>query len=207
MTIEYLLTSLIVILLPGTGVIYTLALGLGRGLGGSIWAALGCTLGIVPHMAASILGLAALLHASALAFDIVRYAGVAWLLYMAWGMWQGAGAGAGAMQVAANTTPASNARIVRDGFLINILNPKLSLFFLAFLPQFVTPGIIGAPLHMAILGLIFMGMTFIVFVLYGGFAAALRRHIVTRPAVMRWIGRGFAGAFALLGAKLALARI
>ncbi|MDP2698759.1 LysE family translocator [Thalassospira sp.] len=202
-TIEYLLTSLIVILLPGTGVIYTLALGLGRGLGGSIWAALGCTLGILPHMAASILGLAALLHTSAMAFEMVRYAGVAWLLYMAWGMWRGTGA----MQITANTTPASNARIVRDGFLINILNPKLSLFFLAFLPQFVMPGSPDTPLHMTVLALIFMAMTFVVFIIYGGFAAAVRHHIVTRPALMRWIGRGFAGAFALLGAKLALARI
>ncbi|HBN51114.1 MAG TPA: LysE family translocator, partial [Thalassospira sp.] len=128
---DYLLTSLIVVLLPGTGVIYTLAIGLGRGMRASIFAAFGCTLGILPAMGASILGLAALLHTSALAFEILRYLGVAWLLYMAWGMWRGTGA----MKVTAKSDPVNATKIIRDGILLNALNPKLSLFFLAFLPQ------------------------------------------------------------------------
>ncbi|WP_430475719.1 LysE family translocator [Thalassospira lucentensis] len=201
-TFDYLLTSLIVVALPGTGVIYTLAIGLGRGRKASIWAALGCTLGIVPHMAASILGLSALLHTSAIAFEAVRYLGVAWLLYMAWGMWHGTGA----MKVTANGTPTGILKTLRDGILLNLLNPKLSLFFLAFLPQFVSANPPDTTGEMTVLGLIFMGMTFGVFAVYGCFAAALRHRIIERPNVMRWLGKGFAGAFIAMGAKLALTK-
>ncbi|HBS21676.1 MULTISPECIES: LysE family translocator [Thalassospira] len=197
---DYLLTSLIVVLLPGTGVIYTLAIGLGRGMRASIWAAFGCTLGILPAMGASILGLAALLHTSALAFEILRYLGVAWLLYMAWGMWRGTGA----MKVTAKSDPVNAAKIIRDGILLNALNPKLSLFFLAFLPQFVTPDASGTTAQMILLGLIFMAITFSVFILYGFFASTLRRHVIERPRIMNWLGKSFAGVFVLLGAKLAL---
>lgn len=199
-SLDFLITSLIIVALPGTGVIYTLALGLGRGIKASIWAALGCTLGIVPHMAASILGLAALLHASAVAFEIVRYLGVAWLLYMAWGMWHGTGA----MKVTANETTTGVLKIIRDGILLNLLNPKLSVFFLAFLPQFVSANMPDTTGDMTLLGLIFMAMTFGVFGVYGGFAGALRSHIIERPKVMAWMGKGFAGAFVLMGAKLVL---
>ncbi|MBX2831756.1 MAG: LysE family translocator [Rhodospirillales bacterium] len=195
---EYLLTSLIVVVLPGTGVIYTLALGLGCGRNASIWAALGCTFGIIPHMAISILGLSTLIHASTVAFEAVRYLGVTWLAYMAWGMWHGTGA----MKVTANSSPTGILKIVRDGILLNLLNPKLSVFFLAFLPQFVSANTPDTTGEMAILGLIFMAMTFGVFVVYGCFAAALRHHIIERPNVMRWLGKGFAAAFIAMGAKL-----
>jgi len=195
---EYLLTSLIVVALPGTGVIYTLALGLGRGAKASVWAALGCTFGIIPHMAISILGLSTLIHASAVAFEVLLYLGVIWLAYMAWGMWHGTGA----MKVTANNDPTGIVKILRDGILLNLLNPKLSVFFLAFLPQFVRANTPNTPLEMTILGLIFMAMTFGVFVLYGCFAAALRHHIIERPNVMRWLGKGFAAAFIAMGAKL-----
>ncbi|WP_417830444.1 LysE family translocator [Thalassospira sp.] len=197
-SLDFLITSLIIVALPGTGVIYTLALGLGRGMKASIWAALGCTLGIVPHMAASILGLAALLHASAVAFEIVRYLGVAWLLYMAWGMWRGTGA----MKVTANETTTGILKIILDGILLNLLNPKLSVFFLAFLPQFVSANMPDTTGEMTILGLIFMAMTFTVFAVYGCFAGAFRHHIIERPKVMAWLGKGFAGAFIAVGAKL-----
>ncbi|AJD52413.1 Threonine/homoserine/homoserine lactone efflux protein [Thalassospira xiamenensis M-5 = DSM 17429] len=198
---DYLLTSLIVVLLPGTGVIYTLAIGLGRGMRASIWAAFGCTLGILPAMGASILGLAALLHTSALAFETLRYLGVAWLLYMAWGMWRGTGA----MKVTAKSDPVHATKIIRDAILLNALNPKLSLFFLAFLPQFVTPDTAGTTAQMILLGLIFMAITFAVFIVYGFFASTLRRHVIERPRIMNWLGKSFAGVFVLLGAKLMVA--
>ncbi|UKV12707.1 LysE family translocator [Thalassospiraceae bacterium SW-3-3] len=196
---EYLLTSLVVVLLPGTGVIYTLAIGLGRGMRASIWAAFGCTLGILPAMWASILGLAALLHTSALAFETLRYLGVAWLLYMAWGMWRGTGA----MKVTAKSDPVNAAKIIRDGILLNALNPKLSLFFLAFLPQFITPNAGGTTAQMTLLGLTFMALTFAVFIVYGLFASALRSHVIERPRIMNWLGKSFAGVFVFLGIKLA----
>ena len=200
MTPEYLLTSIIVILLPGTGVLYTLAIGLGKGWRASVWAALGCTLGIVPHIAASIAGLAALLHASALAFQIVKYLGVAYLFYMAWGVLRDGGA----LQVSERSAPISAARIVANGFLLNILNPKLSLFFLAFLPQFVPADTPDATSYMLGLAVTFMVLTFIVFVGYGAFASAARRYVISRPRVMLWLRRGFAGAFGALGLRLAL---
>ena len=201
MTLEYLATSIIVILLPGTGVLYTLAFGLGKGWRGSVLAALGCTLGILPHIAASVAGLAALLHTSALAFQLVKYLGVAYLLYMAWEVLRAGGA----LQVSGRTDTVSPVRIMRDGFLLNILNPKLSLFFLAFLPQFVPASAANATAYMLGLAGIFMALTFVVFVGYGACAAATRRYVVTRPNVMRWLRRGFAGTFAALGLRLALA--
>ena len=201
MTIEFLLTSLIVIVSPGTGVLYTLAAGLSRGARASIVAAFGCTLGIVPHMAAAILGLAALLHASALAFQTFKYLGVAYLLYMAWNALQERGA----LRVERSIGARSALKVTIAAILINILNPKLSIFFFAFLPQFVT-GDEPRPLaHMAVLSAVFMALTFVVFVGYGLFAAAIRDHVISRPQVLAWMRRTFAAAFVALGVKLALA--
>lgn len=198
---EFLLTSIIVILLPGTGVLYTLAIGLGRGMRPSIFAAFGCTLGIVPHAFASIVGLAAILHASALAFQIVKSLGVAYLFYMAWSTLREGGA----LSISENQTRGSSARIVRNGVLLNVLNPKLSLFFLAFLPQFVPVGTVNATATLIGLALMFMLLTFIVFVGYGACASLARDYVVSRPTVLTWLRRSFAGAFALLGLRLALA--
>jgi len=200
MSLEFLLTSLVVVLLPGTGVIYTLAIGLGRGFKASIAAAFGCTFGIVPAAIASIIGLAALLHTSALAFQIIKILGLLYLFYMAWSIVRDGGA----MDVSEDKTTKSYAKIALTGTLINVLNPKLSLFFLAFLPQFVSANSENATTELVILALIFMAMTFIVFVAYGALAAAARDYVITRPNVMNWIKRSFAGAFGFLGLRLAL---
>ena len=200
MSLEFLITSLIVVVSPGIGVVYTVATGLGRGPRASIIAAFACTLGIVPHIAAAVLGLAALLHTSALAFQLLKYAGVAYLLFMAWQALRERGA----LQVEPQVGARSAAQIVITGILINILNPKLSLFFLAFLPQFVSAQEESPLARMLTLSAVFMLMTFAVFVLYGLAAAAVRDHVVSRPQVMVWMRRAFAGAFAALGAKLAL---
>jgi len=200
-TPDYLLTSMIVILIPGTGVLYTLAYGLSKGWRASVLAAFGCTLGILPHVGASVVGLAALLHASALAFQIVKYLGVAYLFYMAWGMWRAGGP----MQISDRAAPVSAGKIIVNGVLINTLNPKLSLFFLAFLPQFVPSTILNPTSFMLGLAGVFMGLTFIVFVLYGGFASLTRRYVISKPTVMVWLRRGFAATFGALGVRLALA--
>ena len=200
MSVEFLITSLIVVASPGTGVIYTLAAGLSRGARASIVEAFGCTLGIMPHIAAAILGLAALLHTSALAFQIFKYLGVAYLLYMAWNTLQEHGT----LRVEKQTAVRTHRQIVVEAVLINILNPKLSIFFLAFLPQFVNASEAQPLLRMSELSAIFMLMTFVVFVGYGLFAASVREHVISRPRVVTWMRRAFAGAFALLGAKLAL---
>jgi threonine/homoserine/homoserine lactone efflux protein len=199
MTLSFLLTSLIVIVSPGTGVLYTLAAALSRGSRASVAAAFGCTLGIVPHIAAAMLGLAAVLHTSALAFAALKWLGVFYLLYMAWQALRERGA----LAVEGKVDARSAAKVVVTGFLINILNPKLSIFFLAFLPQFIAAD---DPLtRMLELSAAFMAMTFAVFVTYGLFAASVRDRIVTRPKVMTWLRRAFAGGFAALGLRLALA--
>jgi threonine/homoserine/homoserine lactone efflux protein len=200
MPLEFLLTSLVVVLLPGTGVIYTLAIGLGRGFKASVAAAFGCTFGIVPAAVASILGLAALLHTSALAFQIIKYLGVLYLFYMAWSILKDGGA----MDVSEERSQKSLGSIAVTGTLINVLNPKLSLFFLAFLPQFVSADSVNATVELVLLAVVFMVMTFVVFVGYGAFAASARDYVIRRPTVMQWIKRCFAGAFGFLGAKLAL---
>ncbi|MEO5807581.1 LysE family translocator [Devosia sp.] len=200
MSIEFLITTLIVVVSPGTGALYTIAAGLSRGAKASAVAAFGCTLGIVPHMLAAITGLAAVLHTSALAFDIIKYAGVAYLLYMAWMTLKETGA----LSVEQDKTPKSAREVIVESILINILNPKLSIFFFAFLPQFVPSGAPDALPQMLELSGVFMAVTFVVFALYGLFAAVIRNHVISRPSIMTWMRRSFAAAFVLLGAKLAL---
>jgi threonine/homoserine/homoserine lactone efflux protein len=201
MSLAFLLTSLIVVVSPGTGVLYTLAVALTRGSRASVAAAFGCTLGILPHMLAAMLGLAAVLHTSALAFSALKWCGVVYLLYMAWQTLRERGA----LAVDGRMEDSRGRRVVVTGFLINILNPKLSIFFLAFLPQFIATGEPHPLARMLELSAVFMLMTYAVFVLYGLFAAGVRDRLVSRPKVMVWLRRAFAGGFALLGARLALA--
>jgi threonine/homoserine/homoserine lactone efflux protein len=201
MSLEFLITALIVVVSPGTGVLFTLATGLSRGGRASVVAAFGCTLGIVPHMAAAVLGLAALLHTSAIAFQTLKYAGVAYLLYMAWMTLKESGA----LSIEQQRGTRSSLQVIVHAILINILNPKLTLFFFAFLPQFVSVGDGNALPQMLELSAVFMLLTFVVFVGYGLFAAAIRVHVISRPQVLAWMRRTFAAAFVALGAKLALA--
>ena len=201
MSLAFLLTSLIVVVSPGTGVLYTLATALTRGSRAGIAAAFGCTLGILPAMVAAMLGLAAVMHTSALAFATLKWLGVLYLLYMSWQVLREQGA----LSVEPQADVRSSRRVIVRGFLINILNPKLSIFFLAFLPQFIAASETHPLSRMLELSTAFMAMTFVVFVLYGLFAALVRDRVVSRPAVMRWLRRAFAGGFALLGAGLAFA--
>ena len=200
MSVEFLVTSLVVVATPGTGVLYTLAAGLARGTRASAVAAVGCTLGIVPHMVAAITGLAALLHASALAFQTLKYLGVAYLLYMAWSTLRDRGA----LAVEEQTAAPSARQVITAGVLINVLNPKLTIFFFAFLPQFVSASEPSAFVRMVGLSGVFMLLTFVVFVGYGAFAASVRRHVISRPRVLTWMRRVFAGSFVALGARLAV---
>ena len=200
MSIAFLLTTLVVVATPGTGVVYTLAAGLSRGRRASVVAAVGCTLGIVPHMLATVTGVAAVLHTSATAFQILKYAGVAYLLYMAWATLKDKEA----LAVDAAVAPLSAGRVIMRGVLVNLLNPKLTIFFFAFLPQFVNPGDAHALPRMLALSGVFMLATFVVFAAYGVLAASVRSHVTSRPRVMAWLRRGFAGSFVALGAKLAV---
>ncbi|WP_341368256.1 LysE family translocator [Yoonia sp. BS5-3] len=198
-SLQFLLTAFVVCIAPGTGVIYTLALGLGQGRRAAIAAAAGCTLGIVPHLAAATLGLAAVLHTSALLFQVVKFAGVAYLLYLAWQALKSDGL----LAVRPDAVPQSMIKIAQRGALINVLNPKLSIFFLALLPPFLSgnPGTVTS--EMILLGAVFMALTFVIFVLYGVFAAFARARLLRSARIMQWLNRSFAGIFAALGLRLA----
>jgi threonine/homoserine/homoserine lactone efflux protein len=207
MTLSFLLTSLIVVASPGTGVLYTLAVALSQGSRASIAAAFACTLGIIPQMLGAMLGLAAVLHTSALAFAALKWAGVAYLLYMAWQALRETGALAIETpngQARKTDRQRSHRQVIVTGILINILNPKLSIFFLAFLPQFIAADEAHPLARMLELSVIFMLMTFAVFAVYGLFAAAVRDRVISRPKVLAWLRRSFAAGFAALGARLAL---
>lgn len=200
--LEFLMTSLVVVLVPGTGVIYTVSTGLLRGRRASVFASLGCTLGIVPHLAATIVGLAAVLHASALAFQVLKFAGAAYLVYMAVLAWRNRSA----FHVGERPgqAPVGDAGHVLQGFLVNILNPKLTVFFLAYLPQFVNPAHGAALPQLLVLGTTFMVMTLGVFLLYGLAAHAFRRHVIGSARLQNGLRVGFSAAFAALGVRLAL---
>ena len=199
-TTEFLLTALVVVLIPGTGVLYTVSTGLFSGWRAGIAASIGCTAGILPHILASILGLSALLHTSALAFQVVKFIGVGYLLYLAWSMWRATGA----LQVTAQGGVQNLRQVAVRGFLINILNPKLTIFFLAFLPLFVSPTAASPLMQMGLLSAVFMALTLVVFIGYGLSAHAVRNCFVRSPVLTSWLQRSFAVVFAALGAKLAL---
>jgi threonine/homoserine/homoserine lactone efflux protein len=199
-TVEFLITSLVVVLIPGTGVVYTVSTGLVQGRRASVYAALGCTGGIVPHLLATVLGLAAVMHTSALAFQVLKYAGVAYLFYVAYSTWRDKSAFA----VDGSLSKASATGLVVKAFLINILNPKLTIFFLAFLPQFVEPSAGQPLLQLLLLSSVFMAMTFAVFVVYGFVAHAFRKLVIESARVQGWLRYTFAAAFAVLAARLAV---
>ena len=199
MSPEFLFTAFIVCLVPGIGVVYTLSSTLGQGFRAGVWASLGCTIATLVHLAVALGGLAAVLHTSALLFQTIKYAGVAYLLWMAWGTLRGTGGLA--LEAAA---PQSVAQLVWRGIVLNLLNPKLPLFFVAFLPQFMAVN--DGPFVMAELGVVFAVLTFLTFIGYTALAASGRQAILSRPAVMAWMRRAFAASFAALGVRLAFER-
>jgi len=198
-SLEFLITSLIVVLIPGTGVVYTVSTGLVQGRKASVFAALGCTAGIIPHLMATVLGLAAVMHTSAIAFQALKYAGVAYLFYVAYATWRDKSA----FVVDENLSRGSASGLIVKAFLLNILNPKLTIFFLAFLPQFVQSSSTEPLLQLLLLSAVFMAMTFVVFVIYGFLAHVFRKTVIESQRVQSWLRRGFAAAFAGLGANLA----
>jgi threonine/homoserine/homoserine lactone efflux protein len=202
MSIAFLLTTLVVVATPGTGALYTIAAGLRGGRRASLVAAAGCTIGIVPHMIAAIVGLAALLYTSSIAFSVLKYLGVAYLLLLAWRTLRDRRPLT--VDAAPPKRPGSAARVIAQAVLINLLNPKLTIFFFAFLPQFVDAGQPSTTLRMAALSGVFMLVTLVVFAGYGMFAATVRTHVIGRPRVVTWMRRAFAGSYAVLACRLAI---
>ena len=200
MSVAFLLTTLVVVATPGTGAVYSIAAGLSRGTRAGIIAAFGCTLGVIPHMIAAITGLAAILNASAVAFQTIKWIGVAYLLYLAWQSFRDSSP----IAVDDGPSAASFWRVIRTAVLINLLNPKLTIFFFAFLPQFVPAGEPNGTWHMVWLSLVFMAITFSVFAVYGVFAATMRTQVIGRQKVVTWLRRTFGATYVLLAGRLAL---
>jgi len=199
LSMEFLVTSLVVVLMPGTGVIYTVSTGLFKGWQASIAAATGCTAGILPHLMASIQGLSAIMHMSALAFQVVKFAGTAYLLYLAWSMWRDKGV----LGFGDTGKRKGLWQVAVKGVLINILNPKLSIYFLAFLPLFVPSGTTSPLIQMFLMSAVFMAMTLVIFILYGISANSVRVYVTKSPKWIVRLQRSFAVVFALLSVKLA----
>jgi len=200
-TIEFCITALVVVLIPGTGVIYTVTTGLTSGWRGAIAAAIGCTAGIIPHILASILGLSAILHMSAMAFQVIKFIGAAYLIFLAWSMWRDNEE----LKLETHGESSGYVKIAVRGILINILNPKLTIFFLTFLPLFVSTDGKSPVLQLSALSGVFMGMTFAVFIIYGFLADSVRGYIITSPGLMKHIKRSFAVVIGFFGMKLAIA--
>ena len=200
MSTAFLITAFVIVATPGTGALYTIAAGLARGTRASLLAAFACTLGTVPHLLAAITGLAAVLHASGVAFETIKYLGVAYLLWMAWSTWRDTGA----LRVEDAPRAGSRRAVIVSGVTVNLLNPKLTIFFFAFLPQFVPASTPHATLHMVVLSAVFMAMTFAVFAVYGAVAGVLRDRVLSRPRLVDRIRKTFAASFAVLGARLAV---
>ena len=197
---DFLLASLVVVLIPGTGVVYTITTGLTLKWRASLAAAFGCTLGIVPHILASILGLSALLNMSAQVFSVLKWTGALYLLFLAWNMWRDAGT----LEVQRKSTETTAMKIILKAIAINLLNPKLTIFFFAFLPPFTSRNASSSTLELMVLSSIFMGMTFIVFAFYGLLASAVRTQFMNSPRAVKRLQRAFAVILAGFAAELAL---
>jgi threonine/homoserine/homoserine lactone efflux protein len=199
--VEFLLTSLVVVMVPGTGVVYTVSSAIGGGGRCGLFAAIGCTLGIVPHLLAAMLGLSGVVQAGALAFEAVRWAGVAYLAFMGVSMIVG---GSALRLDQRRASRDSMGQVVRRGILLNLLNPKLTVFFFAFLPQFLDtpPGL--ADRRLVELGGVFMLMTLAIFAAYAGASASVRDRVLGAPAVLRWVQRSLGALVIGFATKLAV---
>lgn len=198
----FALAALALLLTPGPAVLYIVARSVEQGRLAGLVSVCGITTGTLVHVLAAALGLSALLASSALAFSAVKYAGAAYLIYI--------GVRRILDRAAAPAAPGrlarrSLGRLYRDGFVVNLLNPKTALFFLAFLPQFIDPARGGAPFQVVFLGLLFALMGFASDGLYALAAGAAGRWVKRNSQYLRWERYLTGGVFIGLGVTAALA--
>lgn len=197
---EFLFTSLVIVLIPGTGVIYTVSAGLTGSKRNSIIAAVGCTLGIIPHLTAGILGLSAILHTSAFIFQIIKIIGVIYLIYLGYGLL----VNKSTIKINEEFELKQNLKIIGKGILINLLNPKLTLFFFSFLPQFISDSSSNYFYQMILLSIIFMGLTLVIFIIYGILANYFKQLFMKSPQMIKRIQQSFGAIMIGFAVKLAL---
>lgn len=202
-TLSFLISSLIIVLIPGTGVIYTITTGFTKGKRASILAALGCTVGIIPHLCLSITLSSLLLQMGSSVFNIVKIFGMFYLLYLGIGM------------IISKSNPSFESTqgslqalaIVRQGILINLLNPKLTIFFLSFLPQYIGSSKQDYFVSSLELGLVFMFLTVIVFICYGTLAGSTKKLIEKSPRTINILQKCFGLIFVIFAFQLGFASI
>jgi threonine/homoserine/homoserine lactone efflux protein len=200
-TLLYFLgVSMALTIAPGPDNIFVMTQGITRGRKPAIVTALGMCSGVSIHTTAAAFGISALFYSSVLAFNLVKYAGAAYLLYLAFMTMKERSS----MRLAAGDDRPLSA-LFKRGFIMNVLNPKVALFFLAFLPQFVSPASGQVPLQMLLLGLIFMLQAVVIFCIIGYFSGGIGGYLLARPRIARSFDWLTAGVFASLGIRLALA--
>jgi threonine/homoserine/homoserine lactone efflux protein len=203
----FFVTALVLIATPGVDLLLTVTRTLQGGLRAGFATALGITLGCVVHTLAAALGLAALLAASAVAFTAIKWLGALYLLWLAWGMLRSAlrGEAVDNSSLVAASAQAGWRRIFVQGFLTNVLNPKVALFFLALLPQFIASDAPSKPLAFLFLGgfFIVLGVIFLFSIVL---AANSARRIAAGSTARRLLNGGGGVLFALLAARLALSQ-
>ncbi|MDC7222261.1 MAG: LysE family translocator [Spirochaetales bacterium] len=200
LTSSFLLTSLVVVLIPGTGVIYTVSAGLTGRRRQAVLAAIGCTLGIIPHLAAGLLGVSALMHRGALLFRLIKIAGIIYLTYLGIDLIRNSGA----LRLEEETEEKKPLKVMGEAILLNLLNPKLTLFFLSFLPQFLNTAEGNYTLQMVRLSAVFMGMTLLVFCFYGLLAHSFKKILAGSEKLSQRIQQGFGALLLGFATKLAL---
>ena len=189
-------------IVPGPDNILVVTQGVARGRRAAVVTAWGMCSGITVHTLAAAAGISALFNSSAVAFRVVKYAGALYLLYLAWKMLRERDALTISV-TGAGFAPSLSA-LYRRGFIMNVLNPKVALFFLAFLPQFTVREAGNVPLQMALLGFVFMAQALVIFTLIGLFSGTVGVWLRQRPGAGCYLTRLAGGIFALLGLRLAL---
>lgn len=196
--LSFIGVSLLLIIAPGPDNIFVMAQSISYGKKEGIATALGLCSGVTIHTLAASIGLSAILYQSNIAFSILKYLGAFYLLYLAYQAFRSSNEVGEFAKPKKQTLPA----LYRRGFLMNVLNPKVSLFFLAFLPQFIEKNGISVPLQMIVLGLTFMILTLIVFSIIAIFAGSLGEKLLQNEKSSRIINLSQGAIFTGIGLKL-----
>ncbi|MFC7442206.1 LysE family translocator [Laceyella putida] len=197
--LTFLAYSVSLTLLPGPDILFVLSQSVFQGKKDGLAISLGLCTGLIAHTLAAALGVSMILYHSALAFHVLKIAGVAYLLYLAWQSLKATGE--------ASLQPAEKKQslgaLYKRGILMNLLNPKVSIFFLAFFPQFVEAQAGHVPLQMLTLGFVFIAQALVIFTAVSLIAGKLGERFLQKHLKGKWVNYGTAGIFALLGIRLA----
>ncbi|BCS53896.1 LysE family translocator [Geobacter sp. SVR] len=196
----FLAASMALTIAPGPDNIFVMTQGITRGRKPAIVTALGMCSGITVHTTAAAFGISAVFYSSVVAFNVVKFAGAFYLLYLAFKTLQNR---SGLRLSHVDDLPLS--ALFRRGFIMNVLNPKVAMFFLAFLPQFIKPDSPYFPLQMLLLGFIFMVQSVIIFCMIGYFSANIGTYLFAKPTIAKYFDWLTAGVFGSLGIRLVLA--